>query len=481
MLSCRKDIWFEAIIKVAAYHYQSMIIPVETQTREFDAKLFLACVAAEQGYEVFLGSRSDIHLRIAAFPRSIYLAKDIKKSYLRILNILKNLGHVAFALDEEALIYYSKDIYQHNRLDGQTMARLSGLFAWGPENEALWREYDSYPGTPIYQTGNPRLDLMRPELRAFYEPARKAIEEQFGPFLLLNSNFGKVNHFFSKLSTHRYPQKKREWKRLIRQGVDPELVAFRSELFDQFLQLVPALAEALPECTLVVRPHPAEQHAAWQRAAGNSPNVQVLHEGSVVPWLMAASAIIHNGCTTGLEGHLLGRPVFSYQPVIHGVFDTDLANQLSHTAHNAEDLIHLAKACLAGDYVPPAALVTKRAALLTQHICGLEGPFSAERILEAMNAFHQSAKEADNPHPGASFKGYISARWRQMKKRVNSLLPVHKNSASYTRHRFPGLSLADVEAKMADYQFILRRFSGLEVSLVSSNIFRIRQKGGGRD
>ena len=39
----------------------TLILPVENQTRELDAKLLLACAAAERGFPVIIGSRALIH------------------------------------------------------------------------------------------------------------------------------------------------------------------------------------------------------------------------------------------------------------------------------------------------------------------------------------------------------------------------------------------------------------------------------------
>ena len=44
--------------------YRSFIIPAEEQSREFDAKLLLACVAAERNFPAIVGARRDIHLKI---------------------------------------------------------------------------------------------------------------------------------------------------------------------------------------------------------------------------------------------------------------------------------------------------------------------------------------------------------------------------------------------------------------------------------
>ncbi len=46
-----------------------LIIPCETQAREFDAKLLLSCFAAEQGFRVIVGSKKEINKRIGSLRR----------------------------------------------------------------------------------------------------------------------------------------------------------------------------------------------------------------------------------------------------------------------------------------------------------------------------------------------------------------------------------------------------------------------------
>ena len=55
-----------------------LLIPVENQVRELDAKLLLACVAARQGLTSIIGPKRDVESRIASFPRSIFLSKSLR-------------------------------------------------------------------------------------------------------------------------------------------------------------------------------------------------------------------------------------------------------------------------------------------------------------------------------------------------------------------------------------------------------------------
>ena len=51
---------------------------------------------------------------------------------------------------------------------------------------------------------------------------------------------------------------------------------------------------------IVIRPHPVENHDVW-REWGRPLNIDVRFEGSANNWMMAADAVVHPGCTTGIE------------------------------------------------------------------------------------------------------------------------------------------------------------------------------------
>jgi hypothetical protein len=50
----------------------ALLMPVENQVRELDAKLLLACIAARRGFASYIGPRREMHYNITAFPRGRY-------------------------------------------------------------------------------------------------------------------------------------------------------------------------------------------------------------------------------------------------------------------------------------------------------------------------------------------------------------------------------------------------------------------------
>jgi surface carbohydrate biosynthesis protein len=55
-------------------------------------------------------------------------------------------------------------------------------------------------GTSIHLTGNPRGDLLRPELRGFYARDIESIRREYGDFILMNTNFKPVNAFYPNMN-----------------------------------------------------------------------------------------------------------------------------------------------------------------------------------------------------------------------------------------------------------------------------------------
>jgi surface carbohydrate biosynthesis protein len=173
-----------------------LIIPVENQVRELDAKLLLAVVAAQRGFQSLIGFRREMHFHIAKFPRGIYLSKSMTVHSEMIFGILRSLGHGIAAWDEEALVHLPPEIYYSRRLSPKALTLVSHFFAWGEDNAELWRRYPQFPtDAEINVTGNPRNDLLRAEIRQYYAEEVKNIQNNFGDFFLINTNFNHINAF----------------------------------------------------------------------------------------------------------------------------------------------------------------------------------------------------------------------------------------------------------------------------------------------
>ena len=446
-----------------------IIIPVETQVRELDAKLRLACVAAERGFPVIMGSRAFIHFKVDAIPRGVYLAKSMRKVSTRMFGILRGLGHEIVAWDEEGLLREPDTDYYRWRLSPVTMRQVSHLIAWGQDDARVLGAYPGYHGAPIHIAGNPRIDLMRSELKGYYQPQVEDIYERFGNFVLVNTNFSKVNHFYTDLSPLKDAIEAKDPQKV--NAFDAGWGHHKMALFEHFQQMLAPLCEALGDYTVVLRPHPAENHGPWAAIAAQWPNLQVANDGSISPWLMATKAVIANSCTTQVEAAVLDTPSVSYMPVASTTFDHKLPNDLSHRVGSVDELCRTVRSIVDGKLGPLDYQQRRRS--LDPHIASLDGPLAADRMVDAL----EEAGYRDHQPPatgGVDYtRGWIHNRLRTAVKHINMRRPGHRNNLAYHAHRWPDISVTDIKKRIERLGRLLNRFDSIHVEAYSKHIFRI--------
>lgn len=186
--------------------------------------------------------------------------------------------------------------------------------------------------------------------------------------------------------------------------------AHKTTIFRAFQDLVPLLEESFPNHTIVVRPHPVESWSVWRSIAKEHRHVQVAHEGNVIPWLRVCQAVIHNGCTTGVEAYALQVPAIAYQPVMSDRFDFHLPNGLSHECFDAKQVCDTLDAILRGRLGSPQTL--ERQALLDHHLTAQSGPFGSERMVDLLEQSDAAANGLPPPRLADYARGWLDASRR---------------------------------------------------------------------
>jgi len=458
-----------------------LIIPVENQVRELDPKLLLACIAARRGFSSIIGSHREIDFRIAAFPRSLYLCKSFTVMNLKMFRIMHRLGHQIVSWDEEALVHLPAAMYFSRRLSPRSLRYVSHLFAWGDDNAALWRQYPQMRATlPIHVTGNPRGDLLRPELRDFYRADAEAIRRDHGTFILVNTNFNHVNACYPSQNLFR-PATRRGRHPVFGKagkGMSVEFAAalrdHKQALFEHFRIMIPELEREFPDCAIVVRPHPTENPAVYRALAAGCKRVRVTNDGNVVAWLMAARALVHNGCTTGAEAYAMGVPAVSYRPRVNEDIDQGfyrLPNQLSHQCFSYTELRETLGRILGGEL--GAADGEERQALIDHHMASRDGALACERMLDVLEAISHGRSELPRPAVHRRLAGRCLANGRHLGKWFKSWLPGSHAPPDFHRHRYPGISLTELRGRLSRLQQVLGDGEELKVETVHERIFRI--------
>ncbi len=472
----------------------NLYLPITSQPRELDSKLLLALFACERGIKPFIGYKTVFPTRIVPFKPGYVLVHNARQNAAH-LDRLKSAGHQVIVLDEEALVRQSDEIFLRKHSQ-HAFDRVHHVLCWGDDDRDMWAASDFDPACGLTVVGNPRMDLLRPELSGYYSRKVAELREIHGDYVLLNTNFPTVNN----LTPQGRGLRLAEWARDDR-GLEVEsaFLANKREMFSAMVELVPELAKAIAPVNLVVRPHPNEDHSAWIRAAEGIPNARVVFEGSVVPWLLGARALIHNNCTTAVEAAVAGTPVLNYRP-----WKSEHDNPISHAGGlDCGDAGAIAVAVSALMEGTKLDLSPEQRELLRRHVANVDGTFACERIADLLVDPHGRVAMPLRATAFSRARTVISHSrlWVQRATRLLvskagrrklhalrarypdfSILSLDFARLSYSEEQFdllmrqfPPLDVEDVNARIADMARALGRFAGMQAIMCPGGILTIRR------
>ena len=387
-----------------------LYLPIEVASRVLHAKLLLTWFAVGLGFEVVIGWKRMINRNLRAMPPGIVVFKTLTGNDGDVMAEARAAGHCVAAIDEEVpgLVTMKQKL---RWVTERSVAASDLIFAVGEEHREALLHF--YPGhADRYRVvGNPRWDLLRPELRGSHAAEVAAIRARHAPFILINTNFAALN------SARRTPEETARW--FVKTGrVDtrkPEDVVFLDEMFQMerantaaVKALLKELPGRFPDYTIVLRPHPMERVETWNEFLRDIPRTQMIRDGAAVPWIMAADALVHTNCTTGVEAYALDRPAISLQPARLGLNDIYLANLINYRTETTDETLDVLARLIGREPSDPAYPV-EFAATFARFFAGTTGPFACERIVQALREelrLSPSSPErpAWQPQPGYRWK-----------------------------------------------------------------------------
>ena len=291
----------------------------------------------------------------------------------------------------------------------------------------------------------PRFDLLRQPYTSMLDAEAGRLTAEHGKFILVVTTFSRSNRHQGQRNVLDVLEARGFKLTPEQEAYYNRLVSHIGKVFEAFQTMVPELARAFPDHTIIVRPHPSEDHDRWRKALAGIENAKVLYQGSAEPWLWAADAVIHNASTTGIEAFLLDRPIFSYMPVVDEEFNrkTHLPNLVSTQTHTVEDLLRAIGTALGGWPISDSKRSEKKE-LVGRYIANASGPLAAERIVQALSDLNDA-----RPPSSTDTLSYLNA-WsrmtaRQSLSRLRHIVRFDRNLHAYMNQKFPGLSLHEVE------------------------------------
>jgi len=448
-----------------------LYLPIETKNRELDARLLLASVAAQRHWSVVVGEKSELYRLLPNLRPGVVIAKSIQKGSQPRSREFKAAGHTVCASCEEGLMFFTPEDYGHRKTGRESLAEVDRFFAWGQKHaDALAHVYPELR-SKVVVTGNARIDLTRKRLHRLYDEEVAEIRSKWGQFYLLNTKFARSNYIkrgpgFVEGYIQKGHAPTEAQVRLMRKSVHQE-----EEVLRHFTEFVRRFAIELPEKRLVIRPHPAEDFSLWERVANGLPNVSVVHQGNILPWLLASELSISNNCTSSVEAFLLGKPGINFRPFEDEEVEYVPPRIVAYQLPSTDALIQ------ALGRTPPTtglSLPNVPGVSVADYLANLDSTLAAEAIvleLERLDPARTSDSDSDR----------LPGPWVDWRDRARAMVSGLANADSKARQRlkaqkFPGMTTSELLAR-ASRMCNLLDLGDVDVRHLIGNVFAMEAKG----
>lgn len=416
-----------------------LILPIETKAREFEPRLLLAAYALKKGFQVYIGSKTDVTTNVANIKPGVLFHKDAWKSSLQLLTSYKERGSKLVGTDEEGLVIISDKIYLQQRIDVATLDLFDQFYMWGDRQKELVSTVYSN-NSKLLSLGNSRVDFLRKDLDSYSDAQAKSIIEKYGDFVMINTKLSAYNHGKGPDGYINMFKSQGMFKTKDDEDFRYEFQAYIKELFFYYIDLIKRLSVTFPNINFVLRPHPSEKLDTWVEAAKELPNVFVDLKGNISNWIKATKAVIHTDCTTGIESVIAGKPTLSYRPLKPKREEMFLPNALSREVFTEDELIKDLTMILEqpGSF---EIVDEKRKKLLDYYISNnATGELATEAIINSIDNL---------PVQAYSVAAIKSSNTRQLlkkkvKKTIKTLLNKETKENPYTKQKFPSMTIEEV-------------------------------------
>jgi surface carbohydrate biosynthesis protein len=451
----------------------NIYIHVEIAARELDSKLLLASRAARRGHTVVLANLATLKklLSRGILPPGIFHTKSLtpKAAKVGFHSQLHSAGHAVTSIDEEAGIALDEyETFVTSRYGPETLDSASAVFCWGRQDfESLLARYPRHSHL-MHLTGSPRCDLWQKRFRSYWP----AVEPFDTPYLLVASNFGLplgYQTFSQTIDWHRT-------RKLLPSDLEQYLYINTGEnlrMIYEFVRAIVHLSERMCDLPIVLRPHPAEDPTAWRQLLPEKPNIHVMREGPITPWLHNCLALMHNGCTSAIESFVAGVPVITYRP-FKREYELAAANCIGTEAAGLDRLCDLVKAMHEGNPAPSETAKATKAVQYRLHYD--EDTLAADRIVDIWEQLGTSVAPAPvNRKTIAAFVGRRRfAKWRDKFSGGRHAAEVEKVNV-----KFPPFQQASLEAQLQSLASCLNENEIPEVKVLDQRLAIIAPTGSG--
>lgn len=282
---------------------------VDNPDRDLPGLALVAERLAAAGATAFLVPLNLAEAELAALAPDLALLTYLRRTNEPMAARLAAAGIGLAVLDTEGGVLDGFEAYARIMArDRKLRHAVRRFLAWGPRLAQAAADRGWYRPEAVAVTGHARFDLYDARWRDMTAKVAPVGAGLADPVVLVAGTFTLANPRFRTADEER--RSLIEDLGLDAASVDRRLAIERRSLRG-LAELAPRLASERPGVTFVLRPHPFEGDAVYREAANRSPNLHLLREGAIAPWLLRSRALVQRGSTTAIEATLAGVPALS--------------------------------------------------------------------------------------------------------------------------------------------------------------------------
>lgn len=445
-------------------------IIMEIKARELEGRTLVALEAASRGFQVVIGNKGQINKGIitGVLPEGIYYEKSLTRGKEPKLKQFAKHGQLIVSQDEETgLAQGDYETFLDVRSTKENVASAKAIFCFGQYDYDTWIRRYPEAKQKINLAGSPRIDYWRHDFEKYFQQEVTDMRNKYGRFILIPSNFVGGNNSYMPI------------EQLIEQGrangsirsledeqARRERFADMEKMFNCFAELIKSLADKFSDINFVVRPHPAEKCHAWQDAVKGVVNIHVVFEGGISPWVRAASAILYNGCTTGIEGYVSRVPAITYTPfesLINKEIPNKLSIQCAHEDEVADALSRILNGENVNDYRTP-----ENDDLIKNMLANVQGDTAAKRIVDVLETLDVPESPPIRPSI-AGWKFSAGNKYSRLKKSI-------KGVETKSMRKFPGLKLKELKQIQNNLAAVTDKYRDCEIRHLYGDVFVVEKR-----
>lgn len=435
----------------------NVLIPIETASRETPYKVFLSAFLSKKGFDCYIGTKTSINNLIENSEDYIYLDKGFHNGVSqKIYYSIKENNGLIYSLDEEGAVDYADNRIIKHRYCKELFDFADHVFFWGRRQHVVVEGNIKFP-EKVTVSGHPRFQLLTESFHKIYQSEVSALRKRYGKYVLLNTNMSFGNNingdeFILKNYSDRFT------------NLD-KIIDFDKEKCHLISKCIREIAMSSDD-KVILRPHPEEELNFYIEQFKDLPNVEVIYEGSVVPWILGSEYVVHPDCTTAIEAIFLGKKAFSLLPSNYdATIVTSLPLEVSFRLNSEVDIISQINQELQNKSISPD---------LSKH---LESNFSTDTdsfshiVQQFAKLYNPKARDVSKT---VLFKQIIKNR---IKDFYNVIAPESmKRENKLSKNKTKELTINWVKELLGYFNQVNESVTSVEVKKVHKELFLIRNK-----